>query len=334
MSHLVYINVKHLQYSSQLINDTGIVRGSIQRATKLILAGSDKVGEIVIKEVDERIAVILKDVRCKHELKSFIAKNLRELNEKWKKLKILLLKYQKDKSEKLLNEIVTLSEKCWLTADDMVFNIQIMTQIRIGGIRIFYIILGINILSAFIVLLLVYLYIKKRLEYESSHDVLTDIFNKRSFEKIIEYMVEHARRYNRPLSLIIFDIDHFKSINDTYGHKVGDKVLSKLANIIKNSIRKCDYFFRIGGEEFAIICGETDAKGAFWVAEKIRKIVEKSDFEEVDKVTISLGIAELEKDMSIDHFYRNADTAMYFAKKNGRNRTEIYKKDIVCSFGI
>jgi diguanylate cyclase (GGDEF)-like protein len=189
-----------------------------------------------------------------------------------------------------------------------------------------------NILSAVIVILLVYLYIKKRLEYESSHDLLTDIYNKRSFERIIEYTVEHARRYNRPLSLILFDIDRFKNINDMYGHKTGDKVLAKLAALIKNSIRKCDTFFRVGGEEFAIICGETTAEDAFKLAEKLRKIVENNNFDDVGRVTISLGIAEMQKGCSIEELYRNADVAMYFAKRNGRNMSKIYSDDINSTF--
>ncbi len=332
MSYLVRINVTHLQYNAQLINETGIIRGSIQRATKLVLADSPDKAKSVINEVDIKIATILKEAKCRGELKSFILKNFNTLNNRWKRLKILLSEYNKEKSEKNLREIINLSEVCWSNADDVVLNIQVMTQVRIGGIRIFYIILGMNILSAVIVILLVYLYIKKRLEYESSHDLLTDIYNKRSFERIIEYTVEHARRYNRPLSLILFDIDHFKNINDMYGHKTGDKVLEKLAALIKNSIRKCDTFFRVGGEEFAIICGETTAEDAFKLAEKLRKIVENNNFDDVGRVTISLGIAEMQKGCSIEELYRNADVAMYFAKRNGRNMSKIYSDDINSTF--
>ncbi len=327
MCYLVKENVSYLQYNAALINKTGIIRGSIQRATKLIFCNQSKKATDVIGNIDKMINKIVHEAEVREELKLFVKKNFKALDEKWEKLKPLLIKYSKHPNKKLEKEIIKLSELCWNEADNLVLNVQITTQIKIAGIKIFYIILGINIFSALLVILLVYLYIKKRLEYESSHDSLTDIYNKRLFDKIIDYLVEYSRRYKRPLSLILFDIDHFKKINDVYGHKTGDKILYQLASIIKNSIRKCDYFFRVGGEEFAIICNESSAEGAYNLAEKLRKLVEETEFKDVKKVTISLGVAELEDDISVEEFYKRADAAMYIAKNKGRNRTEIYKKE-------
>ncbi len=331
MSYLVHINIDQLEYNAKLINETGIIRGSIQRATKLIFAGKTKKAIKIINNIDNKIETILKDMSYRGELKRFIEKNFSKLHTKWHKLKLLLIKYESNHSKKIKQKIIDLSERCWNIADDVVLNTQIMTQYKISGIKIFYIILGINILSAILVILLVYLYIKKRLEYESSHDSLTDIYNKRAFEEILESLIANAKRYSRPLSIIIFDIDNFKSINDEFGHKTGDKVLSKLANIIKSSIRKGDIFCRVGGEEFVILCPETDEKSAFKVAEKIRKLVERTAFSDVGKITISLGIAEYKNNQTKEDFFKSADTAMYFAKNSGKNRSEIYNEKIIKS---
>jgi len=329
MSFLVFDNVSRLEYNAKLINETGIIRGSIQRATKLMLYGEIEKASKIIEKINKKLKIIICNARESNEFTSVITKNFISLQKKWFLLKNLLLEYKQTKDKKLIKKIVNLSEDCWYTADAVVLNTQIITQNRIGGIRIFYVILGLNILTAVFVIILVYLYIKKRLEYESSHDILTDLYNRRFFEKLFEQKFEQAKRYNRSLSLILFDIDHFKKINDTFGHKMGDKVLTKLANIVKNSIRKSDIVCRVGGEEFAIICPETNKDEAFKIAEKIRIIIENTNFEKIEKVTISLGIAELKEKQSKEELYRNADIAMYHSKRKGRNKSTIFSKKLL-----
>ena len=135
--------------------------------------------------------------------------------------------------------------------------------------------------------------------------------------------IQRAKRYKRPLSLIIFDIDHFKKINDTYGHKVGDEVLKALSKLIKKNIRKIDFAARWGGEEFVILAPETNVEGAKKLAEKLRQAVETYKFPTVGKVTISLGVAQLEPDEKPEDFIVRADMALYKAKEGGRNRVEI-----------
>ncbi|HIE59298.1 MAG TPA: GGDEF domain-containing protein [Hydrogenothermaceae bacterium] len=152
---------------------------------------------------------------------------------------------------------------------------------------------------------------------------LTGLFNKGKFNKVLKKEVERAKRYKRPLSLIIFDIDHFKRINDTYGHKVGDEVLKELAKIIKSVIRKADFVARWGGEEFVILAPETDLDGALNLAEKLRQTVEKHQFPTVKNVTISLGVAQYIDGETPEEFIIRADMALYKAKENGRNRVEV-----------
>lgn len=154
----------------------------------------------------------------------------------------------------------------------------------------------------------------------SLHDPLTGLANRRFMEIQLVKNLETAKRYREPFSIIMLDIDHFKNYNDSYGHLEGDKLLVRLAGILIREMRKADYVFRYGGEEFLVILPATDSHMAIEAAERLRRAVES----EGGGVTISLGIASLseslkEKDTLIDA----ADNALYRAKKNGRNRVEV-----------
>jgi diguanylate cyclase (GGDEF)-like protein len=155
-------------------------------------------------------------------------------------------------------------------------------------------------------------------------DGLTQIFNKRYFMEMLEREISRAHRYHRALSLMIFDIDHFKKVNDTYGHLAGDYVLRHLAATVKNNIRREDIFARYGGEEFAIVLPEIDLTGARHIADKLRKLVAATTFrfEDTDlPITISLGVAGLAEEPSEPtEFIRVADEKLYEAKQTGRNR--------------
>ena len=155
-------------------------------------------------------------------------------------------------------------------------------------------------------------------------DGLTQVYNKRYFLETLEREIGRAHRYRRDLSLLLFDIDHFKSINDSYGHLAGDTVLRQLAGVIRSRIRREDVLSRYGGEEFAIILPEIDRYNALQMAEKIRGLVEMASFrfEDADiPVTVSIGVASLQPEVQMpDEFIKLADGHMYAAKDAGRNR--------------
>ncbi len=155
-------------------------------------------------------------------------------------------------------------------------------------------------------------------------DGLTQIYNKRYFLETLEREIGRAQRYRRELSLIIFDIDLFKKINDTYGHLAGDHILKHLALVIKSRIRREDILARYGGEEFTIILPEIDHENAAQFAEKIRRLIEKAvfKFEETEiPVTISIGVAEYGAEQgTVSDFIKVADERLYKAKMQGRNR--------------
>lgn len=155
-------------------------------------------------------------------------------------------------------------------------------------------------------------------------DGLTQVYNKRYFMENLERELSRCQRYGRDLSLIIFDIDHFKNINDSYGHLAGDAVLKQLAELVKANIRREDFLARYGGEEFAIILPEIDHPSAMVMAEKVRSLVEaeKFKFEKITiPVTISLGVTTHEGSLgeALD-FIKEADQNLYEAKRSGRNK--------------
>ena len=157
-------------------------------------------------------------------------------------------------------------------------------------------------------------------------DELTGVFNRRYFNQRYAREIGRAKRYNRRLSALMIDIDHFKQYNDTLGHIMGDQVLRQMAEIFENNIRKADVISRYGGEEFVIILPEIDAARAVVVAEKLRTVVENSNFPGIEKlpagkITISIGVASFPQDGSAPAEVLNeADKALYVAKKMGRNR--------------
>ncbi|MDK9557298.1 diguanylate cyclase [Marinobacter sp. M216] len=162
----------------------------------------------------------------------------------------------------------------------------------------------------------------------STTDRLTGLLNRGTWENLVDAEYERYRRYGHATSLVMFDIDHFKKVNDSYGHLAGDEVIKHAADLTKNNLRQSDTSGRYGGEEFGIILPETDAEGAQVICERIREAMEKSVVEtSVASIqyTISMGIAELsDKPENYMQWMQQADEALYAAKAGGRNRVKIF----------
>lgn len=167
----------------------------------------------------------------------------------------------------------------------------------------------------------------KYLEEELLKDPLTGVFNRRAYDRLIKQEFNRYIRYGTVFSVILFDVDHFKRINDTYGHAVGDKCLTEIINRVKPALRESDFLARYGGEEFIILLPETDNSSASKVAEKLRSVVENIEFlhkKKCVKITISLGVTEATPgDKNYQEIFTRMDQAMYAAKHAGRNRVEI-----------
>lgn len=169
-----------------------------------------------------------------------------------------------------------------------------------------------------------------KLQEEANTDGLTRCYNKMYFNKKLDLEVKKSKLIGSPLSLIIFDLDHFKHLNDNYGHDAGDYVLKEMAELLReNGIRKGDVFARYGGEEFVVLLPSTNLKQAFEIAERLRKLVEKHAFVYDEKrlpVTASIGVADYRQGVNTGtDLFKRADSAVYKSKEGGRNQVNFFK---------
>jgi diguanylate cyclase (GGDEF)-like protein len=156
-------------------------------------------------------------------------------------------------------------------------------------------------------------------------DDLTKLYNSRHFYDQLKNEINRFDRYQRALSLLLIDVDHFKEFNDTYGHLEGDTILYKVAKLIKSCLRTMDTAYRYGGEEFTVILPETTCDAAMAVSERINEVVKNDLFNGDDKkdMSVSIGVTEYLPGEKVAEFVRRADKAMYMAKEGGRNRTSL-----------
>ncbi len=159
-----------------------------------------------------------------------------------------------------------------------------------------------------------------KLEKLAVTDKLTGLYNRVQLDDVLDFGVNKAIRYNTNISIIFIDIDKFKSINDTYGHQVGDQILKHFSKILQSNIRKTDIAGRWGGEEFLIICHETNIECSLNLAENLRVVIENTTFKHIKNLTASFGIAVLEEKDSVHSLIQRADRALYKAKHSGRNK--------------
>ena len=162
---------------------------------------------------------------------------------------------------------------------------------------------------------------ENQLHQQATTDLLTGIYNRQKFLEEIETELDKLTRYNSAFALIMIDLDHFKNVNDNYGHDVGDKILKSICKVIDSKIRRTDIFARWGGEEFMIIAPELRTKDELIaLAEKIRVGVESTFFDTVGRITISLGITLSKPEDTLNEILKRVDDALYNAKNNGRNQ--------------
>lgn len=324
--------LKIFQDDASTINNLGIIRGSIQRITKRELnqINSDnlirKVDELLLQE---KTNYLKKSQEITQNQKKSILEMISNLNAAWHELKSQFYIHRKNQND--FSNIISSSEDCWDKANAVVYAAQ-----KISERKHFYYksrVIITLITSCVFILCIIYLVHKivhKNLEVKVITDPLTKLFNKNYFNEILRQQINIKSRYDTPFSLILCDVDFFKSINDEFGHQKGDKVLFELAKLFKTNARENDYVFRIGGEEFAIIFPQTSQSQATVIAEKYRHIISKQSFGLNRALTISIGVSEYLKDESAEALFRRADSALYQAKSSGRNRvvSEIYQHTI------
>ncbi len=172
--------------------------------------------------------------------------------------------------------------------------------------------------------------LRRAIEYEdlfelASNDALTGLSNRRVFEDRINGMIESARRYQRPITMVSMDLDRFKAINDNLGHQAGDGVLKSVASVLHVAVRSTDLLVRMGGDEFMLVLSDTDLENAQVLAERLCVAVDKLDIwaDKDNKLGISIGLAQLQEDETLQEWMERVDDVLYRAKDQGRNRVAI-----------
>lgn len=306
-----------LQNDAKVINSIGYIRGSSQRLVKNI---STEQKQKIVDKVDHKF----------HEINTLYIIN----NESYLNQVDFLKHYQKltlfwDKLKMHINEnnssedvLVKLSEDTWITANNVANASEHIAQIKYNKSIVVFLTIGSFIFTLLIVaIILIYTKVKNTLEINVIQDPLTKLFNRTQLFKDMDSEIKIYRRSKQPFSLLFIDIDHFKSINDNFGHSVGDKVLTDFAKLLKNILRESDIAFRYGGEEFVVLVRHANASASYKLAERIREKVKAHNFSPKFSITISLGLSEFKDGDTVDDIINHADTMMYQAKAEGRNRT-------------
>ncbi len=310
-----------LSNDAYILNHSGIVRGAIQRAVKLELAGEPS-QELIAKITD----LIHGFLRQEGKLRlnggdGEFAMAYAELEMEWHELRHLMGDYRQAPSPQLRARMIESSETCWRMADDIVAYAQLVSESRLNRFGYLIALTLIDIFLFLVILWMVRTYIRGELEVMAQCDPLTGLWNRRAFEVIAETQQQIARREERPLSLLIVDIDRFKRINDEHGHQRGDEVLKAIAELLTSQFRKVDAVCRIGGEEFVVVLNDADQDRALALAEKLRQRLEEATLSDLP-VTASFGVATHRDGDNVRSMLSRADQALYRAKEAGRNRVE------------
>ncbi|MFZ7103068.1 MAG: GGDEF domain-containing protein [Peptococcaceae bacterium] len=319
-SLMIFTIANMITKDAEAINLTGIVRDSIQRIAKL--ETNDINSAVLIANID-RIIADFKNGKITIKGSSAVFNSLlTDIDGDWQLFKDSIADYRSAPNDYNRHLLVEKSELLWQETTTAVQTAQELSAKKIGYFNYLIIFFIINTTLIITMFLLTRMYVRKQLEYAVNHDFLTGIYNRTFYSEHLLHEIHKAERYYNGLFLIMLDIDHFKRVNDTYGHDIGDHVLKELTSLINNHIRKSDIFSRIGGEEFVVILADTDRPNALALGEKIRKLVEGHSFERAGEITISIGIAEYIKGDTGDSLFKRADNALYKAKSQGRNRVE------------
>lgn len=303
--------VNDIQKLTNFINSTGSIRGGIQRVTKLYLLNQD-IKESV-KMIDETNFILSDFLNSKTGVFNSNDKiEFSNLLQSWTEYKEILKNNQKDR-------ILNSSENLWKLSNIVVNKIEIKTHNHIALQYLFLFLLFAIVCILGLVGFFIRKVVQENIEKKASHDQLTNLLNRNYLHQIYNVKLSDSLRKSSFLAVLICDIDHFKYVNDTFGHDVGDKVLKRIAEIMVENTRENDAIFRYGGEEFLILVSFTEIPQLIQYAERLRSSVESTEIIE-HKITISVGVSLIDDKQELKQHILRADTALYKAKQAGRNR--------------
>jgi diguanylate cyclase (GGDEF)-like protein len=314
-----YLNVmseiKTQKIDAKAINSFGYIGGSLQRASKLY---SHQDITPIINDIDAHFEFLAKEYLLakgnqSYFLTSDFEKNYKEMARCWAVYKKSLLLNNS-------TDIINQSELCWVAAKKLTDSVEkIAEEKQESFVQHFMYRIVVMMILLGVLIYMVFFKVSKELERDVILDPLTGVNNRKYFRIILERLTNAAINESKQLALVFIDIDHFKLINDRYGHDKGDLVLKTVAEILTENFRASDVVFRYGGEEFVVLIHDADFDIAMHLAQRFRQTIERKVFCDTESITISAGVTLYKHGEAIDTFVNRADMAMYEAKKMGRN---------------
>jgi len=314
----IFISLNSLQKlrdDATSINNIGYIRGSIQR---LAHVDNPLEQEKILQEIQTKFKELKKHFL--HDNEAYL--DISDFNNKFQELQACWEVIEGNH----LNKGPLLCKSSWKIADRTARAATEIAHVKYDEIVVTIVSIGsIILLLLILALLLIHFEVRNYLEINILKDPLTELYNRNHLLEQLSSTISSFHRLKQPFSLIFIDLDHFKYINDTYGHQTGDRILKDFSCILSSVLRGEDLPFRYGGEEFLILAKHANEEDAYLLAERIRKKVKEHDFNIGYTITISLGISEFGQLDTIDTILSHADSAMYQAKDQGRNQSCIYK---------
>ncbi|WP_428739237.1 GGDEF domain-containing protein [Sulfurimonas sp.] len=321
--YITYYGVNQMKLDAQIINESGVIRGGVQKVCKLETNQINSDADI--KQVDTMFHIMIDlegEVLLNRNMNAFL-QQLQSLKAEWISLKELIYRYRDERTQENKEKIVTESEHFWEHANHTVYLAQALSENKLSTFQLMFVVFFIDFLLIIGIIWLINLLVRHNLEIHSRIDPLTGAYNRNVYNEEIYAEIIRSGRYGYGFSVLLLDIDFFKSINDEYGHDKGDEILVELCQVINERIRKSDLLCRLGGEEFIILATETPLAGAIELAQNIKNTIAAYPFNISKTVTVSIGVSEWKKQDTKDTLFKRVDKALYEAKANGRNQVQV-----------
>jgi diguanylate cyclase (GGDEF)-like protein len=311
----VMSEVETQKIDAKAINAFGYIGGSLQRASKLY---SYQDITPIIDDIDAHFKFLAKEYLLSKGNQSYFLASDFEKN--YKEMALCWADYKKSLLNTDSKNIIHQSELCWVVAIKLTNSVEKIAEAKQEKfIEHFMYRIALMMFLLALLIYMVFFKVSKELERDVVLDPLTGVNNRKYFRVFLEKITKLSVSESKRLALMFVDVDHFKLINDRYGHDKGDEVLKTVAKMLTDNFRASDRVFRYGGEEFVVVINDTDFDKAMNLAQRLRQTIEKKVFFDTENITISAGVTLYEYGEDIDAFVNRADMAMYAAKKAGRN---------------
>lgn len=320
---IVLSEVRHHQLDFRMINHISAISASLERIAKLEASGSGA-GDLLARLREDLAAFHARtEAEFGGNLPSTYHRALEVIDEQVREVASAIDRYRASPSVVSLHHLLDRSEAAWQRLDALLAETGLDADDNERRLKLLVPVIGVNIAIVTLVILRMHYYVRGRVAAQTSHDGLTGVLNRRMFQQVMRKETSRALRYDRPVSLLLLDVDDMKAVNDVYGPDHGDRLLREIGSRMSTNVRASDDVFRIDGQQFALIASETDLERATDLAEKLRRTVAAIELADGDSVSVSIGVAQYHRGEPPERLLGRAESAMVQAKRLGKDRVEV-----------